>query len=260
MSTPISKRPRRSSGYARYGPTGSCCRRSRSPGAELLRHWQVPRRWSRNTPSTASLAAPLLRPVRAARRSAISVLFIYSLPVRTPCHSPMAYRPVRTTCYHEFRPLRYACQSAVARPALADPPLSAHRSSACISGPSRRDRARCGQPYARMRADRAWNPAPPLPLFPTCRDLVQPFRLRTNSGIFPDASRSSSSSIQISRFSPRVDHVLTVGFSGKFRESKSPENTNAFRGLIWLRGLDLNQRPSGYEFDHKLRLRCADAA
>ena len=73
-----------------------------------------------------------------------------------------------------------------------------------------------------------------------------------NSGIFPDASRSSSSSIQISRFSPRVDHVLTVGFSGKFRESKTPENTNAFRGLIWLRGLDLNQRPSGYEVDNLL--------
>ena len=48
---------------------------------------------------------------------------------------------------------------------------------------------------------------------------------------------------------PRVDHVLTVEFLGKCRESKTPGNINVFGGLIWLRGLDLNQRPSGYEPD-----------
>ena len=30
---------------------------------------------------------------------------------------------------------------------------------------------------------------------------------------------------------------------------ETPENTNVYGGLDWLRGLDLNQRPSGYEFE-----------
>ena len=30
---------------------------------------------------------------------------------------------------------------------------------------------------------------------------------------------------------------------------ETPENTNVYGGLYWLRGLDLNQRPSGYEFE-----------
>ena len=34
-----------------------------------------------------------------------------------------------------------------------------------------------------------------------------------------------------------------------FRQSKTPENVNDFRGLLLLRGQDLNLRPSGYEPD-----------
>ena len=29
-----------------------------------------------------------------------------------------------------------------------------------------------------------------------------------------------------------------------------PENTSVYGGFGWLRGLDLNQRPSGYEFEN----------
>ena len=53
--------------------------------------------------------------------------------------------------------------------------------------------------------------------------------------------------MQISRSRPRVDHVLTVEFLVNAVIQKPPENINVFRGLIWLGGLDLNQRPSGYE-------------
>ena len=63
-----------------------------------------------------------------------------------------------------------------------------------------------------------------------------------------DRSSTCPRGMQISRSRPRVDHVLTVEFFGKCRESKTPENINVFGGSIWLRGLDLNQRPSGYEF------------
>ena len=55
--------------------------------------------------------------------------------------------------------------------------------------------------------------------------------------------------IQISRPHTRVDHVLTVHISTHSSESKALENNSVFKGLIWLRGLDLNQRPSGYEPD-----------
>ena len=44
------------------------------------------------------------------------------------------------------------------------------------------------------RPNRTWGWATLLPRFPICRDLVQAFRLRTNSGINPGAIRSSSSS------------------------------------------------------------------
>ena len=63
-----------------------------------------------------------------------------------------------------------------------------------------------------------------------------------------DRSSTCPRGMQISRSRRRVDHVLTVEFFGKCRESKTPENINVFGGFIWLRGLDLNQRPSGYEF------------
>ena len=64
-----------------------------------------------------------------------------------------------------------------------------------------------------------------------------------------DRSSTCPRGMQISRSRPRVDHVLTVEFFGKCRESKTPGNINVFGGFCWLRGLDLNQRPSGYEPD-----------
>ena len=36
------------------------------------------------------------------------------------------------------------------------------------------------------------------------------------------------------------------------QKSKAPENINVSRGLEWLRGQDLNLRPSGYEFAEML--------
>ena len=39
---------------------------------------------------------------------------------------------------------------------------------------------------------------------------------------------------------------LTKSDSSQTKET--PKNINVFGGLPWLRGLDLNQRPSGYEF------------
>ena len=36
---------------------------------------------------------------------------------------------------------------------------------------------------------------------------------------------------------------------------ENPRYLIEIAGIIWLRGLDLNQRPSGYEFDPFLRLR-----
>ena len=52
------------------------------------------------------------------------------------------------------------------------------------------------RPNARglSRSDPASGRAALPPGFPICRDLVQAFRLRTNSGISPGAIRSSSSS------------------------------------------------------------------
>ena len=66
--------------------------------------------------------------------------------------------------------------------------------------------------------DRAWNPAAPLPLFRTCRDLVQPLRLRTNSGIIPGASRSSSSSAVVR---PKFDPSESNDINGFARRSAS---------------------------------------
>ena len=105
-----------------------------------------------NTPSTASLAAPLLSPVRAAKRSAISVLFISSLPAVMLCRSAIpGWRIARfqtPTTTNSRLPRRPAAPRRI-RSAVADPPVSPHRSRSCISGPIRRGRSRCAPPCAR---------------------------------------------------------------------------------------------------------------
>ena len=40
---------------------------------------------------------------------------------------------------------------------------------------------------------------------------------------------------------------LRLTKSDMSQTKETPENTNVCGGLTWLRGLDLNQRPSGYE-------------
>ena len=44
-----------------------------------------------------------------------------------------------------------------------------------------------------------------------------------------------------------VDYVLTASIPTEFRNQKALENINVFKGFQWLRGQDLNLRPSGYE-------------
>ena len=43
--------------------------------------------------------------------------------------------------------------------------------------------------------------------------------------------------------------TLTVDKIRFSADKEAPDNTNVYGGLYWLRGLDLNQRPSGYERD-----------
>ena len=92
-----------------------------------------------NTPSTASLAATLLSPVRAAKRSAISVLFISSLPAVMLCRSAIPRwhiaRFQTPTTTNSRLPRRPATPRRI-RSVVADPPVSPHRSRSCISGPT----------------------------------------------------------------------------------------------------------------------------
>ena len=122
-----------------------------------------------NTPSTASLAAPLLSPVRAAKRSAISVLSIPSLLAVMLCRSAIPRwhiaRFQTPTTTNSQLPRRPATPRRI-RSVVADPPVSPHRSNSCISGPSRRGSARCAPPCARtptVRSIRTPQPTPPAP-------------------------------------------------------------------------------------------------
>jgi hypothetical protein len=46
---------------------------------------------------------------------------------------------------------------------------------------------------------------------------------------------------------PRCSPVFTGPTSCRFLQTKTPRNLEITRGLNWVQGLDLNQRPSGYE-------------
>ena len=48
-----------------------------------------------------------------------------------------------------------------------------------------------------------------------------------------DRSSTCPRGMQISRSRPRVDHVLTVEFFGKCRESKNPRNQSMFSGALF---------------------------
>ena len=121
-----------------------------------------------NTPSTASLAALLLSPVRAAKRSAISVLFMCSPPAVTLCRLVIPGWHIARFQTPTITNARLLLGAAI--PSSADPPVSAH---ACVTGPIRRGRARCAPPSARtptVRSNRTpqatpqarcWVPRPP---------------------------------------------------------------------------------------------------
>ena len=123
-----------------------------------------------NTPSTASLAAPLLTPVRAAKRSAISVLFMCSPPAMMLCRSAIPgwhiarfQTPTITNARLRRRPAAPGRGHSVVAYSAGQ---CAPQRTSCISGPSRR--APCVPPCARTPTVRS-NPTPQAtPPAPCC--------------------------------------------------------------------------------------------
>ena len=172
-----------------------------TPGNRTSSPWARASPTIANTPSAASLPAPLLSPVRAAKRSAISVLFTCSPPALTLCRSTIS------GWYIARLLIPTTTNSRLPRRPATDRRQSSPRQSAGQCAPQQRLYFRPepqGQgslrPTLRPNAggSSGWSPAErPAELPWACpprRDFVQAFRLHTNSGIIPGASRSSSSS------------------------------------------------------------------
>ena len=143
--------------------------------------------------------------MQATNRSAISVLFISSLPAVMPCqfrHSRMAHRPVPDTDYHEFppaatpgstrrhpfRPRRSAGQSAPQQVLYFRPDPQGQG----LVAPTLRPNA-----DGSLKSNPAGKLAGPLSPFPTCWDFVHAFSWNTSDSI--------RRAIDDSAFCPRED-------------------------------------------------------
>ena len=123
-----------------------------TPAAGPSRHRQELRRSSRTHRPLRPLQRPCSAPCGQPNGSAISVLFISSLPAVMLCRSAIPRwhiaRFQTPTTTNSRLPRRPATPRRI-RSVVADPPVSPHRSRSCISGPIRKGRARCAPPCAR---------------------------------------------------------------------------------------------------------------
>ena len=158
--------------------------------------------------------SPLAQPVRAAKRSAISVLFMCSSPAVTPCPSAIPGRHIArfqtsTTTNSRlrrrpaapgrrpFRRRRFADQCAPQRRLYFRPETQGSLRPTVLPNPD-----------GSLKSNPSGYAAGPLLPSPPCRDCRHAYRLSTNSGISSGASPlsfSSSSSVRSDR--PRQESL-----------------------------------------------------